>query len=251
VQLTGKVAIVTGAGRGIGRATALALSDRGVLVVGVDLDEDALLELAARTGGSTFTADVRDPAHADAAVAHALRRHGRLDIVVANAGVGHAGEFAAMPATRIGELVDVNVRAPMLLVRAALPSLTRAGAGAVVLMSSIAGTLLVPREAVYSATKAAVEAFGITLREELRGSGVTVSTVLPTAVRTEFFDRRGEPYVRRFPRQVSPDRVASAVVAAVIEGRPRVVIPRWLTIAMRLRAVAPRSYRALARRWGG
>jgi short-subunit dehydrogenase len=250
VQLTGKVAIVTGAGRGIGRATALALSDRGVTVVGVDLDEAAIQELAERTGGSAFTADVRDPAHADAVVAHVLGCHGRLDIVVANAGVGHAGDFVTMPPARIDDLIEVNLRAPMLLVRAALPVLTPADSGAVVLISSIAGALLVPRESVYSATKAAVEAFAVTLREELRGSGVTVSTVLPTAVRTDFFDHRGEPYTRRYPRQVLPGRVADAVVTAIVKGRPRIVVPRWLTIAIRVHAVAPGAYRSLARRWG-
>lgn len=250
MQLQGAVAVVTGASRGIGRATALALAGRGATVVGVARDEPALAALAGETGGSFVVADVADPAHAEAVVTHALHRHGRIDAVVCNAGVGFAGEFAAMPVARIGELLDVNVRAPVLLARAALPHLLPRRTGALVFVTSIAGAVPVPRETVYSMTKAAVEAFAEPLREELRGSGVTVSTVLPGVVDTAFFDRRGEPYTRRVPRPVSPERVAAVVVRAVTDGTPRAVTPRWLAGAARLRGAVPGVYRVLARRFG-
>jgi short-subunit dehydrogenase len=135
-------------------------------------------------------------------------------------------------------------------VRAALPGLLQQRSGAIVLVSSIAGEVLVPRETVYSATKAAVEAFAEPLREELHGSGVTVSTVAPGVVATEFFDGRGEPYDRRFPRPVDASVLAAAIVAAVETGRRHQVVPRWLGIAPRVRAIAPRTYRAMARRFG-
>lgn len=250
MQLAGKVAIVTGASHGIGRATASALAARGVTVVAAGLNDEELVSLTEEIGGSWLGVDVRDPAHADDLVKHAIDRHGRVDVVVANAGIGHAGDVADMTAERICDLVDINVRAPMLLARAALPPMRAQGAGALVFISSIAAGVLVPRESVYSATKAAVEAFAEPLREELRGSGITVSTVAPGVVATRFFDDRGEPYERRFPRPVSPDVIAGAVVRSVEGGRRHTVVPRWLGVAPRVRAVAPRLYRTLARRFG-
>ena len=248
LRLAGAVAVVTGASRGVGRATAVALSRRGATVVGVARDDDALAALDLVTGGSHVTADVRDPCHAERVVEETLRRHGRIDVVVANAGVGHVGAFAEMPVERIRELVDVNLTAPMLLTRAALPRMVSQRRGAVVLVTSIAGAVLVPGESVYSVTKAALEAFAETLREETRGTGVTVSSVLPGAVDTEFFERRGAAYGRSFPRPVSPDRVAEAVVSLLVTGDRRRVEPRWLSFPALLHRLAPATYRALARR---
>lgn len=250
MQLSGSVAIVTGAAHGLGRATAHALAARGATVVAAGLDEGALADVAAAVGGSHVLLDVRDPAHADDVVKHALDRHGRLDIVVANAGIGHAGEVADMTPERICDLVDINLRAPLLLTRAALAPMLDQRSGAIVLISSIAGGTLVPRESVYSATKAAIEAFAEPLREELRGSGITVSTVAPGVVATAFFDGRGEPYTRKFPRPVPPEAVAAAVVRAIEQGRRHTVVPRWLGIAPRVRGIAPSLYRTLARRFG-
>ena len=151
-----------------------------------------------------------------------------------------------MDPDRITELVDVNLRAPMLLARAALPVLRRPGA--LVFLTSIAGLVGVPGETVYSVTKAGLETFAALLREEVEG--VTVSTVAPGAVDTGFFDTRGVPYDRRFPRPVPARRVADAVVEAITTGRERRVEPRWLAVPARLSATAPKTYRALARRFG-
>ena len=247
MNLDGAVAIVTGAGRGIGAASARALAARGAKVIAIGLGSDDLHATAAATGGDALMADVRDPAHADDVVAHALDKYGRLDLVVANAGIGHYGAFAEMPAERILDLVAVNARAPILLARSALPTMLTQRRGALVFISSIVGALPVTREAVYGATKAAIDAFADTIREEVRGSGVTVSTVCPTVVDTLFFVDRGEPYVRKFPRRLRPERIAEAVVDAAEDGKARYVVPRWMTMPMRLRGVAPATYRAISR----
>ena len=243
VDLAGRVVLVTGASRGIGAATCAALTRRGAVVVAAGRDETALATVAAAT---TVVADAADPTAAPALVAAAIDRHGRLDAVVANAGIGWAGEFAGMDPARITELVDVNLRAPMLLTRAALPVLRRPGA--LVFVTSIAGLVGVPGETVYSVTKAGLETFATLLREEV--DGVTVSTVAPGAVDTGFFTTRGVPYDRSFPRPIPPRRVADAVVEAIATGRQRRVEPRWLVVPARLSATAPRTYRALARRFG-
>ncbi len=202
------------------------------MVVAAGRDEAALAAVAA---ASTVVADAADPAAAPALVAAAVDRHGRLDAVVANAGIGWAGEFAGMDPARITELVDVNLRAPMLLARAALPVLRRPGA--LVFLTSIAGLVGVPGETVYSVTKAGLETFATLLREEV--DGVTVSTVAPGAVDTGFFTTRGVPYDRSFPRPIPPGQVAEAVVEAIATGRQRRVEPRWLAVPARLSATVP------------
>lgn len=248
--MSGAVVVVTGAGRGIGAATTRLLVARGAHVVAVGDDRADIEAVCTATGGTPVVADVRDPDHADHVVKTALDVHGRLDAVVANAGIGYAGAFADMSPDRIDDVLAVNVRAPMLLARAALPVLLEQGSGALLFVSSIAGALLVPRESVYSASKAAIEAFAEPLREELRGSGVTVSTILPAVVATGFFADRGEPYERRLPRPQSPERVAMAIVRAIERGSERLIVPPWFAVPMRIRGVAPGLYRRLSRRWG-
>jgi short-subunit dehydrogenase len=250
VQLSGKVVVVTGASRGIGAATARALAARGATVVGTGRDAAALGAVMCEVAGTAIVGDVRDPGHAEEMVRSAVDAHGRLDAVVVNAGVGYTGAFAEMPADRIDEILDVNVRAPMQLARAALLELGRSGEGALVFVTSIAGALLVPRESVYSAAKATVEAFAEVLREEARGTGVHVGTVAPGAVETEFFANRGTPYNRSFPRPIAPETVAAAVLRAIEDGAERIVVPGWLRGPVLLRRLAPRRYRALSRRYG-
>jgi short-subunit dehydrogenase len=253
VQLSGAVVLVTGASSGIGRATAHLLAARGAHVVAVGRDAAALRDLAESVGGTALPADLRLPASADRVVAQARAELGRLDGVVANAGIGHAGPVAAMTAEQVAALVDVNVRATLLLARAAAAAFAeQQGDGrrrGLVFVTSIAGAVGVPGESVYSATKAAVESFAVVLREELRADGVDVSTVLPGVVDTPFFERRGAPYDRRVPRPMPPAQVARAVVGALESGRPRTVVPRWLAFPAWLSAALPGPYRALARRF--
>jgi short-subunit dehydrogenase len=246
VDLAGAVVVVTGASRGLGAAAAAELGRRGAVVVAVGRDAAAL---RAPGCGSVCVADLRDPAAAETIVAHALTTHGRLDAVVANAGVGHAGDLAGMSPDRITELIAVNLTAPILLTRAALSPMRAARSGSLLYVTSIAGAVGVPGENVYSATKAALESFADTLRAEVRADGIRVCTVLPGVVDTGFFVTRGRPYDRRFPRPMPAARVANKIVDALVKGPDRVFVPRWLAGPAALRASAPRLYRTLERRF--
>lgn len=246
----GAVVLVTGASAGIGRSVTEQLTARGLTVVGVGRDAEALAALQARTGATPVVADLAHPDSAGQVVAAALAAHGRLDAVVANAGVGHLGPVGEMAPERISELVDVNLRAPMLLARAALPVLARQPRGALVFVGSIAGAVGVPGETVYSATKAGLSVFADLLREEVRATGVTVSTLVPGVVDTAFFQRRGAAYDRAVPRPLPVDQVARRVVDLIETGAPRRVEPRWLVVPARLASATPGLYRALARRFG-
>lgn len=249
MSLAGRTLVVTGGSRGIGRSVAELAAGRGARVVVVGRDEIALAEVARRTRGSFVVADLRRSDAARQVVSQVLADHGGIDGVVCAAGVGYRGAFAEMPADRLTEIIDTNLRAPMLLARAALPSLQRSGHGALVFVTSIAGLVGVPDETAYSVSKAGLAAFADLLREELRGT-VAVSAIAPGVVDTEFFERRGAPYHRNRPRPIPADRVARLVVRA-LEGRPlRRVEPRWLAAPAWLSAAAPGVYRALARRWG-
>jgi short-subunit dehydrogenase len=155
-----------------------------------------------------------------------------------------------MPADTADRLLALNLRAPIMLTRALLPGMLERGNGRVTLLASVAGHTGVAHESVYAASKAGLIVFAESLRLEVAGSGVGVAVVSPGAVATEFFGRRGVPYDRRFPRPVSPARVAGAVLDTLEGDRDDLVVPRWLAVAPRIRALAPRTYRSLARRFG-
>ena len=247
MELRNAVVVVTGASRGIGRVTARDLAKQGAEVVGVGRDEAALAEVAAATGGTSVVCDVSDPGHVSVIADHLDSGPGRLDAVVLNAGIGYAGEFVEMSPDRISDLLDVNLRGPLLLARELAPRLVEQRRGALVFVSSIAGLLPVPDEAVYSATKNGMQAFAEALREELRGTGVTVSTVSPGVVSTEFFQARGKPYDRRFPRPIAPERISAAIVDVLRTGKPHRTVPRWFDGPARLRGAMPGVYRTLSR----
>ena len=245
MRLAGRSALVTGASSGIGAATADALAAAGVKLVLLGRHAGRLDEVAGRTGGTALVADLATERGLAAGCAAAAD----VDLVVASAGRGHAGEFTRMPAERIAELATLNLVAPLRLAHAALPAMLDRGAGHLVFLASIA-TVGVRDEAVYAATKAGLRAFAASLRYEIGARPVGVTTVFPGAVHTPFFDGRGRAYDRRFPRQLDPSAVAQALLAAVQRGAPEVFVPRWLTIAARVNGALPEVFHRMAGRFG-
>ncbi|HYT09145.1 MAG TPA: SDR family NAD(P)-dependent oxidoreductase [Mycobacteriales bacterium] len=249
MELRDAVVLVTGASSGIGREVSLALAGAGARLLLAGRDGAALEAVARRTGGTALVADLAtvDGARRLAAVALAT---GPVDAVVLNAGAGWRGPLAAMTLEQVDRLLRLNLQAPIELTRALLPGMLRRGRGHVLAVASIAGVLGVGQESVYAAGKAGLVGFADSLRYELAGTGVDVTVVIPGVVRTAFFDRRGQPYHRARPRPVRPERVARAIRRALSSGAAEVIVPRWLGLPVRLRALAPGLYRRLARRFG-
>jgi NADP-dependent 3-hydroxy acid dehydrogenase YdfG len=215
-SLEGKVALVTGASRGIGAAVARALAREGVRLAlasrrGDDLGLDGVL---------ARPCDVRRQDDVQALVAAAAERFGGIDILVANAGVGAYGPFLELPADQLEEMIDVNVKGTLYAVRAALPYLLESEEADIVTLASEAGRRGLPFEAVYCASKFAQVGLTRALDHELRERGVRCSNVCPGGVATDFAMGRGRtPDMPELAGMMTPEDVAEVVLFVIT--RPR------------------------------
>jgi NAD(P)-dependent dehydrogenase (short-subunit alcohol dehydrogenase family) len=188
-SMAGRVALVTGAASGIGRATAGWLAEAGARVTLVDQNASALAGVAAEIGGSALVAgaDVTDEAALNAAVAATEARWGRLDYVVANAGGnGRWAGIAQLTAAEFRRTIDINLTGSFLTLRAAVPAMRRGGGGAAVLIGSVNGTRMFSNSGAtaYAAAKAGQLAMGRMLALELARDKIRVNSVCPGAIRT-------------------------------------------------------------------
>jgi NAD(P)-dependent dehydrogenase (short-subunit alcohol dehydrogenase family) len=183
LRLDGQHALVTGAGRGLGRACALALTEMGATVTLVARSGDELEEVAGETGGVPYVADVTDP-EAVAAAVRAAREHGDLSIVVNSAGTNRPGPTLEQDVADFDLVMDVNVRGTYLVCRAAGEVLVARGGGRVINVSSQMGSVGYPGRAAYCASKHAVNGLTKALAVEWAPSGVTVNAVAPTFIET-------------------------------------------------------------------
>ncbi|MFI2610455.1 SDR family NAD(P)-dependent oxidoreductase [Kitasatospora sp. NPDC018619] len=244
------VALITGASSGIGRATATRLADAGWHTLLSGTDRARLDELADRTGGRALPEDLSKPDGPARLAEAALADAGRVDALIASAGLGFRGPYAQTPSDVLDRMIEVNLAAPLRLVRLLLPGMLERRRGRIVLLGSMAGQVGVRDESGYAATKGGLTMFAESLWYELRGTGVGVRLVLPGAVDTPFFDRRGTPYQRGRPRPVPAERVADVVVATITTGRDRLYVPHWLGFPARIHGVAPGVFRRMASRFG-
>jgi len=216
--LAGRVAIVTGAGRGIGRAVAEALARHGaaVALAARTRGELAAVAEAIRDAGGRALAvptDVTQDARVEALVDATVGELGRVDILVTSAGVAAFGPVAAAKATDWDPMLAVNLRAVMSCCRAVLPPMIRQKSGTIVNVASVAATRAIPGAAAYAATKAGVVAWSHVLAEELRADGIRVGVISPGAVDTPLWDTiPGGP---DRARMLTVDTVARAVLLMV------------------------------------
>ena len=239
----GTRALVTGASKGIGRATARALAGRGARVGLVARGEQDLAALAADLSGDPviLPADVSSRESIADAVQRFVEQAGGIELLVANAGLAHYGPFFDQPIENAEEMVSVNVLGTIYSVAAALGPMRDRARGHIVVVSSGAGLRAFPWGAVYGATKAADRGFAEALRHELSGTGVSVTTVYPGEVESDLHSHQRDrlPDWRRDENTIPPERVADAIVEAVEGDRREAFVPPAVR-ALGLNGLAPR-----------
>lgn len=251
----GTRAIVTGASRGIGRATAGALAARGARVGLLARGREELERVAGELGGEhvVLPADTGERADVEVAVDEFVRQAGGLDLVVANAGIAHYAPFTELPIERAEEMVRINLLGTLYTVKAALPHMLDRASGHLVMVASGASLRAFPWAATYGATKSAQSAFAEALRHELSGTGVSVSTIFPGEIATDLHahERERMPDWYRGEDAIPPERVAEAIVEAVDQDRRTAYVPPIVRL-LGLNGLAPRlADRLLATLRGG
>jgi uncharacterized protein len=247
VNVAGRTVLLTGATGGLGHAIARRLRAAGAQLVLTGRRSDVLEALAAETGGLTVAVDLADPV----AVQGLADACADVDILVANAGLPGSGHLTSFSVEEIDRALAVNLRAPMVLARLLSERMAARRSGHIVLMSSLAGKAAPPGSSVYSATKFGLRGFGLSLREDLRPSGVGVSVVLPGFVRDAGMFHDAGTRLPSFVRTTTPDAVAEAVLRAIEEDRGEVdVAPVALRAGTALAGMAPEAAAAVQRRLG-
>ena len=240
--LAGRVVAITGAARGIGRATAVALVREGATVAIGDIDLDVAERTAADIGprAAAFALDVTDRASFERFLEGVEARFGAVDALVNNAGIMALGPFVDEDDATARRMIDINVHGVMLGMKLVLPRFVARGEGHLINIASAAGKSPYPGGATYCGTKHFVVGVSETVRGELRGTGVDLSVVMPVVVDTELADGLGT--VRGIPR-VQPDEVAAAIVETLRRPRFDVHVPRSMGPLTALSVITPRRLR--------
>lgn len=247
-SLEGRVAVVTGASSGIGRATAERLAAEGARVIlGARRADrlEAVVEGILCTGGvaRAVPTDVTQPEQVERLIAEALNAFGRVDILVNNAGVGYFGPVESTGIDEARHLFDVNVMGTFYGIRAAVPVMRKQGGGHIINVSSIVGKRATPGNGVYSATKFAQVALSESLRLELQSANIRVSVICPVSTITEFFDVAASRSPMRFAPTgptYSAEQVAACILRCVHRPRVEVMVYRLTRLLVVLNALAPR-----------
>lgn len=237
-SLTGQLVVITGGARGIGQATARVLLAEGARVVIADLDESLAEATAAELGAVSIGLDVTDHSAFTAALDSVEREHGPLDVVINNAGVMPIGRFDECADDAVYRAFEINVFAVMHGTREAIKRMKPRGRGHIVNIASMAGVVPTPGAAVYSSSKHAVVGFCESLWWELRGSGLSLSYVLPTLVNTELAAGMKRT---RAARVIEPDDVAAEVVDTLKVPRLAVYVPRSMGPVTKVSGLIPRA----------
>lgn len=213
MRLQGKVAVVTGAGQGIGAATALKFAREGAIVAACDLNKDAVTNVAAacREAGvkaEAFCIDVSDRASVDEMVATVLERHARIDVLVNNAGITRDARLQKMSLQQFDDVIDVNLRSVFHATQAVVDSMVAQGAGVILNASSVVGIYGNYGQTNYAATKFGVIGFTKTWSRELGPKGIRVNSVAPGFVETPILQTVPDGVLDKMRAQVPLGRLA-------------------------------------------
>ena len=260
MKLDGCVALITGASSGIGRQFALQLADRaaGLVLVArrrerLEQLRDELLAADPNLSVVVFPADLSKEEEIDRLGEELAQQKIAIDFLISNAGFGDYGQFAASDPQAVRDLLAVNILAPTLLAHRLLPQMIARRRGGILNVSSIASFMPIAGFNIYAASKAYLTSFSEALRSELRGSGVTVTTLCPGPVHTEFGEVAKRPNERKKTApeffHVSVEEVARAGLAAVENDRALVIPGLLVRSVMAMARMMPLAMFRLAARF--
>jgi short-subunit dehydrogenase len=242
----GKVAIVTGASSGIGKAIALDLARRGTTIVAAARRKELLEEVAGtcrRTtpDSSVAVVDVSDREAVESMCHETLERHGRVDVLVNNAGIPQRIHATRVTVEDVEHVMKINFFGTVYATLALLPSMLERGEGRIVNVGSVAGRVGSPRESAYAASKYAMTGWSEVLAADLLETGVKVHLIVPGAIDTEIWEKVQEPaaYKGKF---IPPQAIADAVRECLETGKSERWVPRRLQPVSLFRSLAPGSY---------
>ena len=227
----GKIVLITGASSGIGYVTAKAFAQRGATVVAVARREQNLQQLMRECQGhvpasSYIAGDLAERSFAERVVDDTVSRHGRLDILINNAAISKHKQIYHMSADEAEHVMQVNFSSCVWTTLTAIPYMLRDGGGTIVNISSFAAKVSPPRETMYAASKAAMNAFSAGLWNDLRGSNIHVALINPGPIDTEIWLKEDEPPAYNGPKY-PPEIVTQAIFEAIEKQRYEMTIPRW------------------------
>jgi NAD(P)-dependent dehydrogenase (short-subunit alcohol dehydrogenase family) len=249
-SLNGKVVAITGGARGIGKATAAALVRKGCRVAIGDLDAGLAEEAAGSLGGGVVALplDVTDRSSFTAFVDEAERQLGPIDVLINNAGIMPVTEFVEEGDDSIRRQLDINLYGVIVGSQIAIERMRPRGTGHIVNVASSAGKVGVPGIATYVATKHGVVGLSEAIRQELLGSGVDVSVVMPVLVNTALTEGLSSSWG---VKEVQPEDVAEKIIDALELNRFDAFVPRSLQATLVMGALIPRRAREAVQRWMG
>ncbi len=247
MNLGGRTALVTGASGGLGQAIARGLAARGAQLVLTARRVDVLESLAAETGGRAIACDLGDRAAVERLVADA----GPIDVLVANAGLSLSRKIQNTSVEEIDRLVDVNLRAPMVLARMLIDGMSERGGGQIVFVSSLNGKAGTVGTSVYAATKFGLRGYAQGMRADLRSRGIGVSTIFPGFIRDAGMFHESGAKLPPYVGTKRPEDVAKAVISAIEHDRSEVdVAPLPMRIGTTIASLAPETAATVQRKLG-
>ena len=247
MKLGGRTVLLTGATGGIGQAIARAAASRGAALVLTGRRADVLEPLALEVSGRAIACDLSRAEEVD----RLLREAGEPDVLIANAALPASGALSSFSVEEIDRALAVNLRAPMVLARLLAEGMTARGSGHLVFVSSMSGKTASFGSSVYSATKFGVRGFALGLREDLRGTGVGVSTVFPGFISDAGMFHDAGVSLPGYVATRTPEQVADAVVRAIEQDRSEIdVAPLGLRLGAKAGGLLPELTGRLQRRLG-
>jgi len=252
-DLKDKVVVITGAAGGIGSARARLLAREGATIVLTDVRKDPLEALAAELADAGARAlavvhDVRQPESWQALTDRVSAELGGLDILINNAGVVHPGAAEELPAEKLQQQIQVNLMGTINGCRAALRVMKPRGGGKIVNVASLGGIVPMSGEAIYSATKAAIRGYTLSLAAELHGSPVGVAVVCPDSVDTPqlaYELLHDEAVLSFISKPLQPEQVAKGILKAIRKKKPEILVPGVPGVLIRTVMAFPRVYYVL------